>query len=300
MMLAIEGNLARLRERIGGGAPDELAQPLRAIADAVGRSRDMMRDLGSQQHLAPPELSACDLRGLAEQAAAFLRPRADDAGIAMTVSGPDGITVAADRDGRIEIALGADHDGAFVRIGDNGVGMTEDQLRRAFDPGFTTKPDGRGGLGLAISYLIVDAHGGALTLASTPGAGTQAEIRLPVSTLRMLPADARPVLLVIGDDAARERCATLYRDLGGEVVEVASAEELADLLDEAPADWELVVRTPRPPLRRELRRRLADSAELLVGRTRSAQRGLDKCRLSQELTRELAIQARPPAKQEQD
>ena len=320
LMLAIDGNLARLRDRIGSSATDEVAQSLRAIADAAQRSRDLMRELGTQQPFALPELSACDLHALAEQAVSFLGPRAADAGIALEIDGPTGVMVAADRTqmvrvllnllgnairacgrgGKIEVETGADAEGAFLRIRDNGIGMSPDQLERAFDPGFSTKADGRGGLGLAISYLIVDAHGGRLTLASAPGIGTLATVRLPVSALRILPADARPVLLIIDDDQARERCAALYRDLGGEVVEVASAEELADLLDDAPADWELVVRTLRPHLQKMLRQRLAGSAELVIGKTRWVQRGIEKCRLSQELTRELAVQARPLATKEYD
>jgi signal transduction histidine kinase len=320
LMLAIDGNLARLRDRIGATASDEVAQSLRAIAEAAQRSRDMMRELGTQQPFALPELNACDLHALAEQAVSFLAPRAADAGIALRIEGPSGVTVAADRTqmvrvllnllgnairacrpgGKIEIETGADAEGAFVRVRDDGIGMTADQLARAFDPGFSTKAGGQGGLGLAISYLIVDAHGGRLTLSSEPGAGTVATVRLPVSTLRVLPADARPVLLIMDDEQARERCASLYRDLGGEVVEVASAEELADLLEEDPADWELVVRTPHPNLKRDLRRRLSGSAEMLVGKTRWVQRGMEKCRLSQELTRELAAQAQPAARQEYD
>lgn len=312
LMLAVEGNLARLRAALGPAAPEAVETSLRAIAGAAQRSREMMRELGTQQAFALPELRACDLRALADEAIALQRARADGAGVRLTVEGPVGITVAADRTqmvrvmmnlignsiracrrgGRIVVALGTDAEGAFLRVQDDGIGMTREQLERAFDPGFTTKAGGQGGLGLAISYLIVDAHGGHLSLASAPGEGATATVRLPISTLRVLPADAGPLLLVIENDEARERCAAFYRSLGGEVVEIAAAEELEEVLSDQPPAWELIIRTLHPALREPTRRALAASAQILVGPRRTAQRGIDKCHLSNELTRELADRAR--------
>jgi len=315
LMLAVDGNLARLRATLGGAPTVEIESALRAIADAAQRSREMLRQFGSQQPFELPDLRACDLRSLAEEAVGLQQSAADAAELRCEIEGPAGVIVAADRTqmvrvllnllgnsiracahgGTIRVELGTDAGGAFVRVRDDGIGMTHEQLERAFDPGFSTKSGGRGGLGLAISYLIVDAHGGHLALDSTAGAGTVATVRLPVSTLRVLPADARPLLLVMQNDEARDRCAAFYRSLGGEVVEVATAEELEDVLADSPPAWELVIRTLRPPLIRPLRQRLAEAAEVIVGRRRSVQRRIEKCRLSAELTRELAIQARPLA-----
>ena len=54
------------------------------------------------------------------------------------------------------------------------------QYDRIFDPFFTTKPIGMGtGLGLALSYGIVQKHHGNITASSTPGAGTTFRITLP-------------------------------------------------------------------------------------------------------------------------
>ncbi len=70
-----------------------------------------------------------------------------------------------------------------IRISDNGPGMTEQVRKRIFDPFFTTKPVGQGtGLGLSISYqIIVDKHGGELHCTSTPGAGAEFAIELPIT-----------------------------------------------------------------------------------------------------------------------
>jgi two-component system, NtrC family, sensor kinase len=67
-----------------------------------------------------------------------------------------------------------------VHITDNGCGMTEETRRRMYDPFFTTKPVGSGtGLGLAVSYKIIEKHGGKLECSSILGKGTKFTIKLP-------------------------------------------------------------------------------------------------------------------------
>jgi signal transduction histidine kinase len=73
----------------------------------------------------------------------------------------------------------------FVEISDDGAGIPEDIRHRIFEPFFTTKEVGKGtGQGLSLSRsLIVDRHGGTITVDSTPGAGTTFTVRLPVGGL---------------------------------------------------------------------------------------------------------------------
>ncbi|NEQ36114.1 MAG: AAA family ATPase [Okeania sp. SIO3I5] len=70
----------------------------------------------------------------------------------------------------------------IIRIADNGTGMTETVKKQVFDPFYTTKPVGKGtGLGLAISYqVIVERHGGQLECFSSPGAGSEFVISIPL------------------------------------------------------------------------------------------------------------------------
>jgi signal transduction histidine kinase len=78
------------------------------------------------------------------------------------------------------------HTGAgVVRLDviDTGMGMTPDQMRRLFEPLFTTKARGIG-LGLAVSQGLVRANGGTISAESKPGTGTTMSISLPASDPR--------------------------------------------------------------------------------------------------------------------
>jgi CheY-like chemotaxis protein len=67
-----------------------------------------------------------------------------------------------------------------LTIGDTGMGMDGATLKRIFDPYFTTKAQGKGtGLGLAVVHGIVDSHGGAILVDSTPGQGTTFRLLFP-------------------------------------------------------------------------------------------------------------------------
>jgi PAS domain S-box-containing protein len=86
------------------------------------------------------------------------------------------------RSGTVEIKVREyDRDNVEILFSDNGIGMSLDVRRRAFDPFFTTRRDQGGtGLGLHIVYSIVTNRlGGRLDLDSRPGGGTQVQIILP-------------------------------------------------------------------------------------------------------------------------
>lgn len=71
-------------------------------------------------------------------------------------------------------------DSVVVTIKDEGVGMTDDIIERITEPFFTTKLDSGGtGLGLSVSYAIIDNHNGSMKFKSIEGQGTTVVIRLP-------------------------------------------------------------------------------------------------------------------------
>ena len=82
------------------------------------------------------------------------------------------------------------HDEQMIRIEiqDDGGGIAASALPKIFDPFFTTKPIGEGtGMGLSISYKIIEAHGGKILVDTEPGIGTTFSILLPVSQARQTP-----------------------------------------------------------------------------------------------------------------
>ncbi len=83
--------------------------------------------------------------------------------------------------GSIAISTGLDGDRVWVEVADTGRGIAPEHLPRIFEPFFTTRPVGQGtGLGLSVSYAIVQKHNGRIEVKSEPGKGTVVRVYLPV------------------------------------------------------------------------------------------------------------------------
>ncbi len=86
--------------------------------------------------------------------------------------------------GKIAIRTAVRRDIAAVGlwVTDSGEGIAPANLAKIFDPFFTTKPEGKGvGLGLAVSYGIIEAHGGDIEVKSKPGEGATFLVTLPLA-----------------------------------------------------------------------------------------------------------------------
>jgi signal transduction histidine kinase len=84
--------------------------------------------------------------------------------------------------GRISLRTVGDGDHVSVHVADTGIGIAPENVARIYDPFFTTKGVGRGtGLGLAVSYGIVQEHSGHISVESAPGRGTTFRITLPTA-----------------------------------------------------------------------------------------------------------------------
>ena len=82
---------------------------------------------------------------------------------------------------RVEIATEAGPDEVRLIVSDNGEGIPQENLAKIFDPFFTTKSEGKGvGLGLAVSYGIIQAHGGDIEVKSQTGQGAAFVVSLPL------------------------------------------------------------------------------------------------------------------------
>jgi PAS domain S-box-containing protein len=90
---------------------------------------------------------------------------------------------AIHKNGRITVTVAHEVSDAQARItvADDGPGISGAIREKIFDPFFTTKPTGQGtGLGLSVSYGIVEDHGGRIFVAHSDATGTAFEIRLPL------------------------------------------------------------------------------------------------------------------------
>jgi two-component system, NtrC family, sensor kinase len=93
--------------------------------------------------------------------------------------------------GKLEISVASDDQAAIVTFRDSGVGISQSNLSKIYDPFFTTKQIGQGtGLGLAVSFGIIQDHGGHIRVESQPGQGTVFYISIPLASARQQLATA--------------------------------------------------------------------------------------------------------------
>jgi PAS domain S-box-containing protein len=159
----------------------------------------------------------------------------------LLINARDAIT----RSGHIRV-IAEERDGSrFLRVQDDGMGMTADVMRRAFEPFFTTKSDEKGtGLGLAHVRAVVAAHGGTTSLESRPGAGTtvtlgilteaDAPVAAPPDAQRAATAQeptVRKVLVVDDEPFVRRATARLLERLGWRPTTVESVTQAMATLE---------------------------------------------------------------------
>lgn len=80
--------------------------------------------------------------------------------------------------GRLKVVIRNDGARVRVRVSDTGKGMDGEQVKKVFEPFYTTKSQGLG-LGMAYAKKVVEQHEGTIKVESQPGAGTTVEIEVP-------------------------------------------------------------------------------------------------------------------------
>ena len=142
-------------------------------------------------------------------------------------------------------------DYVFVKVSDNGSGMSAETQARIFDPFFTTKFTGRG-LGLAAVLGIVRGHNGAIQVDSALGRSTTFKLLFPAATGARDTAKAsqetrtewlgKGTVLVVDDEAMmRSAIAQMMRLLGFDHVLAADGREAVEIFLANPAQFTLVL-----------------------------------------------------------
>ena len=164
------------------------------------------------------------------------------------MSGEGALTVAAEQLQPDEVPADVDLEpGCYVRltVTDTGEGVSHEVAEHAFDPFFSTKGGAATGLGLATTYGIVAAAGGAVRLQAAPEGGTSLELYLlaidagqptPSPEERTARGGHGERVLVLDDEAAlRRSTARILREHGYAVVEAANAEGAVALAEQGEA-----------------------------------------------------------------
>jgi len=207
-------NLAMLMERIlkDDGIPPDRVEDFRKylsqITSETSRVGRIVSDLLSFSRRSRPERTGIDFNETVIKTVSLLAHKMELAGVKLdleldgnlpdvscdgsqmqqviinlimnaTESMPDGGAI------KVRTMLGKEKDTAVMEIEDAGVGIPEEQFSHIFDPFFTTKEKGKGiGLGLAVVYGIIDAHGGIVDVRSRIGKGTVFTVTLPIHTAK--------------------------------------------------------------------------------------------------------------------
>jgi len=91
------------------------------------------------------------------------------------------IEAAPEGNGKVEVGGEIEGDELILTVKDNGPGMTQAVRERVFTPFFTTKGPGKGsGMGLAITWRVIESLNGTISVISQPGEGAEFIVRLPV------------------------------------------------------------------------------------------------------------------------
>jgi len=135
----------------------------------------------------------------------------------------------------------------MIAVSDTGSGMSPQVIARAFEPFYTTKPEGKGtGLGLSQVHGFVKQSGGHVALNSEPGAGTTVKMYLPRHASQEMPDRREPpraeaeaaaseiVLFVEDEPLVRMYGSEALGELGYKVIEASDGHEALRVLGEHP------------------------------------------------------------------
>ena len=259
LFLGIQGALGQIK--VLSSQPEDVlfTAACEQISAALSQGRMMLSQLSKSQTLGSPQLAICDLAEAIQEAINITVTRAHENQVTIHFQVHKNPLISADKTqisrvltnllsnaisassagDSIWVTLTEVGNGANIVVIDEGKGMTQAQLMNAFDPGFSSKGAGQGGLGLAISYLIVEAHGGLLRLTSNDnGKGIAADIWLPGLAVNHTWHGKQLLLALPKDSQLVDLFGSRIDQLGCEWVESQGEDELQEMLLDS---WDLLL-----------------------------------------------------------
>lgn len=198
--------MERSLTRMGDSATAaKLRKSLEICSGEVGRLDSIITHFLQAVRPSPPDLHELDPIVVLEEALEFLGPEMEGAGISVDVSLDRTVPIVeADRNqlkqvffnllknarqamkagGEIKVHASSDDEFVYLRIGDTGEGIAEEDLPRVFHPYFSTKSGGHG-LGMMIVERIMRDHGGQIGIDSRRGVGTVVTLQFPQKARRV-------------------------------------------------------------------------------------------------------------------
>lgn len=208
---AIKNPVYYLKKRLGTAEMAQsnlkIAQFLQIMEDQINNSNQIITDLLDFVRIQAPTLSATNLEEIIENAISSVEPR-ENVHIIKRFD-PDLVEVLADGGqlqrvlinlttnaqeampdgGELSISTQKAREFVEVAFSDTGLGIADEDIRKVFDPLFTTKTKGTG-LGLAICQQILYKQGATIEVVSKLGEGTTFAVRLPSAKAKVTDADS--------------------------------------------------------------------------------------------------------------
>lgn len=206
----MQRQLQRLRETPN---TDKLEKSLGICSGEVERLDSIITHFLEAVRPQKPQLHDLDLIAPLEESVEFLGPELEGAGIRVDIELASSLpAIQGDRDqikqvffnviknarqamkagGIIRIRAFSDDEYVYIQVGDTGEGIPQENLRKVFQPYFSTKQDGHG-LGMMIVERIMRDHGGQIGLDSRPTVGTLVTLQFPQKHRRIrLLSDGTP------------------------------------------------------------------------------------------------------------
>ncbi|MCC6891298.1 MAG: response regulator [Anaerolineae bacterium] len=197
-------NLGDMLEDIQNNIPIDV-RAIQITQESVERIRrivNQLLDFAGKRSNSDFEMELIDVAKIIETVASLNRKFFEKEGMSITLNTPTPLPVfgnkdqleqvfmnmvlnaqaAMDRGGKLSISGWVDKGEIFIQFADSGCGIPEEQINKIFDPFFSTKPNGTG-LGLFVSYGIIQSHNGIINVDSVVNKGTTFTVQLPAENL---------------------------------------------------------------------------------------------------------------------